>query len=172
MIKSGNFSYFLTHLKYQGQDSYPRDLVDKLYITPYITCTYDVFTIVLKNCNSYNLDDSSQPDKAKNVPQQHAVQLAEGSAGFPSDVPPKAGQLHLAFVKAKQIGNIESIKCDIKDGDFVKLITAKDLQDYNIRNNFQPEDAADEKIVEEIICSKEGLFRVFGHIAHRHFRVF
>ena len=116
------------------------------------------YLTVFKNFESYNLDDSSQPDKAKNVPQQHAIQLAEGSAGFPSDVPPKAGQLHLAFVKAKQIGNIESIKCTVNDGDFVKLITAQDLHDSNIRNNFQPDNEADEKIVEEIICSKERLF--------------
>ena len=65
-------------------------------------------------------------------------------------------------MKAKQIGNIESIKFDIKDGDFVKLITAKDLQDYNIKNNFQPENEADEKFVEEIVCSKEGFSSVFS----------
>ena len=62
----------------------------------------------------------------------------------------------------KQIGNIESIKFDIKDGDFVKLITAKDLQDNNIKNNFQPENEADEKFVEEIVCSKEGFSSVFS----------
>ena len=65
-------------------------------------------------------------------------------------------------MKAKQIGNIESIKFDIKDGDFVKLITAKDLQDYNIKNNFQPENEDDEKFVEEIVCSKEGFSSVFS----------
>ena len=65
-------------------------------------------------------------------------------------------------MKAKQIGNIESIKFDIKDGDFVKLITAKDLQDNNIKNNFQPENEADEKFVEEIVCSKEGFSSVFS----------
>ena len=61
---------------------------------------------------NFMLDDSSQPNIAKNQPQQHAASLASGDAGYPSDVPPKHGQLHLAFVKATELGNILAINFD------------------------------------------------------------
>ena len=75
----------------------------------------------------YKLDDSSQSDKAKNIPQQHAVHLASGSALYPSDTPSSANQCHLAFVKATQLDNIESIDyqdCK-KDSSFIRCITVR-----------------------------------------------
>ena len=66
---------------------------------------------------AFKLDDSSQPEVAKNQPQQHAAALASGDAGYPSDVPPKHGQLHLAFVKATELGNIATINFDACKSD-------------------------------------------------------
>ena len=58
---------------------------------------------------SYDLDDTQQPDKAKNIPQKHAMHLTSGTADFPSDHKPAVDEVFLKFVPATQLANIDAV---------------------------------------------------------------
>ena len=112
---------------------------------------------------SYKVDDTEQPDRAKNVPQTHAMHLTSGTADFPSDASPAIDQIFLKFVLASELSNIESIcfdKCATVGG-FVRGITAADIVAAGYHNTFIPriyETEGDEVFDEEILCSQSVLY--------------
>ena len=79
------------------------------FLITIITISFQIGYFYHSNVSYFQIDDSEQPAKAKNIPQKHAQFLTEGTADFLSDTKPTVEEIYLRLVLATELESIASI---------------------------------------------------------------